>query len=1210
MDKLAFNKTAEIRKDYFYSKGIADVPYDQDGRYSKAKEFLEQTPPNYESATMLFDKIDDFDHAGFLVLMGSVYAAEDSPYYNLEESLKFFKKAYIYSENTDQKIQISKEILSGYFSFKGIESEDYPHTYDDPFVLETILFLRSQNIEPETVSQNKEIQKGQFYEAGIYGAGNGVGKDAEKSIALYRGYLETGEAGYFSATYKNLAIRYALGLGCDQNIKYAHSLIRTGRIILEDIPYGSDDPIFSLISKVKAEEQTHSYTYRNIASRYNKTESAWSFFDIIHDADPYDRSAVINALSLYTILAKREKWKDIEDWEKLYNYALSHFSVEFKDKIKILSTDERLLPEKFHPQILQQEEDRLYLRDQRIRMYEYFRDHDLGIAPADQKERYQLALRFRNQQRINYDAIHVLFDPEEDAENADWLHLIGCVYDEARQYFNPKKAFSYYKKASELGNGEASHRIGLKYEKGENVPFDLDRAWHYFSIAESQGFKDFSVVYHRVKKVISDLNEISASKSSRRRIFEIYPYFRNKGINEVPVKSSDRLLWSQTFTVLFPPQYNNAYALFIEEIDGNDADWLTTIAFIMDQHLDNQDLFNPQKAETFNKKAVELGSSMAAFNLGVKYHSGYETEIDLDEALKWYQKSLDIGHSKARVRIAKILEFQRELDGYKEHDLYTEEIIGLYSDAANLDNDLTAYFTLAKINLNGAIGNRSTELGMIYYALLFSKDPSYVDQDTYALAALNMAVRHFLGFDVEKDNRAALEYLEKIPERSNRPIVRDYMQKIKRTLKQNINKELNPKNVNLEIIQSLYDRSEKIQETIKKMDSHLIKASDQLSDYIVWGKWLSLSENWPSRYDWNDLMEAVEAHQLKFSFEAANRSTKDSGPRYNLLDERGLPILGVLVRPSSNDREEQQQRVVTGSYVPQPGLIRLNSIKGNPDRFKYVGNYSESLPAMLTIEDMQVSEVLVFGNPKKGPMFPSLSIETENNDEYGKGADGSGNDKALAYKIFSPQWIAYTDFGRTLWITDYLIGQWCWNPEKYQIGLPDECASPELHYMARDFIKDLRLTGGRDGGASSVRVMIQPKSSYIQPEAPEIVYKQEYASVHIKQMTMKVYGSYILREGGVENRSLFEEDPNFAQGRTVKKLTERYNDIMRLDPRFERAQQLMGLFYGHLRLWEIGYRPSNTLQEELSEKLNAMESLGREKDEKLLVRRAFGLRPY
>lgn len=41
---------------------------------------------------------------------------------------------------------------------------------------------------------------------------------------------------------------------------------------------------------------------------------------------------------------------------------------------------------------------------------------------------------------------------------------------------------------------------------------------------------------------------------------------------EVPVKSSERFNKTFEFIQMIPPQYNHAYALFIEEMDGNDPD--------------------------------------------------------------------------------------------------------------------------------------------------------------------------------------------------------------------------------------------------------------------------------------------------------------------------------------------------------------------------------------------------------------------------------------------------------------------------------------------------------------------------------------------------------------------------------------------------------------------------------------------------------------
>lgn len=496
---------------------------------------------------------------------------------------------------------------------------------------------------------------------------------------------------------------------------------------------------------------------------------------------------------------------------------------------------------------------------------------------------------------------------------------------------------------------------------------------------------------------------------------------------------------------------------------------------------------------------------------------------------------------------------------------------------------------------------------------LLNKTPQSHEESLYASLALQMAIRSFLGLGVEKNNSQSLEYLEKIPNQSNNANVRYYLQEWKTLLICYIHSESSQFNDSLALIQQLYEEPEGIQKAIQGIDNGLIECHEALVNYINCSKWLASKESWSSEYDWNDLTETVQSHQLRTTFNQAVQSTRDSGPRYNTLDKRGLPILGALVKASKDSLEEIKEREKTGSYIPQPGLISLNQIVAHEEGFKYHGTYSEDIPAMLTEEDRQISEILVFGDAEKGPLFPSLSLETENNDELGKGAEGSGYNKAFTYKIFTPQWLAFTDFGRTLWITDYLIGQWCWHPEKFRIGKPEECSAPDQHFTAKDLIKSLRLTGGRDGGASSARVMIQPKSNYILPEAPkegETVYKQNSASVDIKQMTMKVYGSYILNDGNTENRSLFEEDPSFAQGRTVKKLTDRYNEIMKLDPRFERAQQLMGLFYGHLRLWQIGYRPSEALQQDLTAKLKAMEILGRDKDKRLLVRRSFGLRPY
>lgn len=687
-------------------------------------------------------------------------------------------------------------------------------------------------------------------------------------------------------------------------------------------------------------------------------------------------------------------------------------------------------------------------------------------------------------------------------------------------------------------------------------------------------------------------------------------YFQEHGLGKPPLSSSDRFRKSHEFTEMIPPQYNHAYALFDEEVDGEDASWLAKAAFILDMHLDNDGLFNPTEAERLNIKAVGLGNSYAAIYLGSKYHYGNEIEIDLEKALYWYKRANELSNRFAKKRIADVFKFQNELNNPDIQNPYTDEIIELYRQGYD-EGDLIAGYNYACLFINGY--NRkpiNVDFGLQVYDYLLGKDPNYAEETTQKKIALIMAMRSFLGIDVEKNNQKALDYLEMIPDpdQTNHGYIKHSLNEWKKLLEKYIRQESQANNNDLILIQQLCSGSRDIQKTIQKMDAGSIKISDQLVNYVVCAEWLANNEEWKSRYDWNDLAEATQAHQLGHSFAKAVQSTRDSGPRYTPLDDRGMPILGVLMQPSQNDADEQEQRLTTGSYVPQPGLIKITGIIADEEGFRYKGLYSEDLPSMISLEDQQIAEILIFGDPKKHPLnnFPVLSLETENNDEYGKGAEGSGYDKSLLYKIYTPQWLAYTDFGRTFWVTDKLIGDWCWNPERFKIGAPEDCVSPDLHFMAKNFVKDLRLTGGRGANGASSRVMIQPLNHYILPDAPEKPTRKSSASVDIKDMTMQVYGSYILKD----NRKLFEKDPNFAQGRTVQKLTGRYNDIMKLDPRFERAQQLMALLYGHLRLWELGYRPSEEVQNDLITKRKALESLGRDKDERLMVRRGFALRPY
>jgi len=1053
-------KSERKRNRYFKERGLVEPPFPQGERLSLAQKFYDDG--DYETALMLFDRIMDYDHPEFLNLVGKINIVNTSPFYDLEEAEKYFRKAFRHFEGSRLKQEISDNLISVYANRRDIGLQNFSDIFSHPYISEAILDLASSEQPISILKSMGQQDKTRYLLATSFASGRiDDTPDHEKDLALYAEYFDAQDEGFLKEVYQNIAIRYALGLGCIANPQRALRILQSGQILLSGKQNVFNPALYSTLKRYAEGSKNAEYalTAEAISKQINKGSHPFGVVEFIQDIEHHSPQAVSDALFMASLLAHAENWKNFQYWPNMAHAAakearvVEHRDFDFSTVAKLGSNTT------FDSSTLEIEGKTLELSAKRLELHDYFRKHKLGIPPKNQEERLAKALAFINQTPANLEAAYMLFDEEQDSEHPSWL---------------------------------------------------------------------------------------------------------------------------------------------------------ANVAFILDMHLDNESLFDPKRAYEMNVKAASLGSGTAAFNLGVKFHTGQETEIDLEQALKWYRRADELHERLAKGRIAKILKLQTEIEDLGASNFYSSEVIDLY-EAAYKQRDIVASVKVAEFFINGVGRAKNPIRSLDIYKETLNLKPSYAEESAHAQLALTLAVRSYLGFDLDRDHEQVRQYLNLIPDQSNHSSIRYYYQEWKTLFKSYIDNKNRSPDQSLTLVQRLYTHPEEIQRIIQSIDSGEIDVDDHLVNYVACAKWLASNEDWPSQYDWNDLAEAVQARQLSFTFNQAVQSTRDSGPRYNALDERGMPILGSLMKPSAGEKEEINDKKITGSYVPQPGLIKLRRIEVNAEGFKYYGAYSEDLPAMITEEDRQISEILAFGDTEKGPLFPSLSLETENNDKLGKGAEGSGYNKAFTYKIFDPQWLAHTDFGRTLWITDYLIGQWCWNPEKFKIGNPENCSSPDQHFKARDFIQDLRLTGGRDGGASSARVMIQPKSNYIIPEAPkegETVYRQDAASVDIKQMTMKVYGSYILNDGNTENRSLFEEDPNFAQGRTVEKLTDRYNEIMQLDPRFERAQQLMGLFYGHVRLWQNGYRPSEALQQNLTAKLRVMEKLGRDKDERLLVRRSFGLRPY
>lgn len=684
MDEYDFNPAAVKRRDFFRGKNLPDPPLLAVERYQEALSHFNATPPRYDLALALYDRIDDHFNPDFQTLCGQIHATPNTAFHNRGKARYFFKRAFNLSTEDSKKIRAAEYYLEQYTNEFVSTPEGFFNIPDDETAFDALVFLSQNGIEPRVFCPDDKERISPYFLASFLGAGRGVKRDDSEAHDYYKTYLSEVNQGYLGHAYRNMAIRTTLGLGVPQNLHQAHQLIRTGGIIFETRPYGTADTLMRLVSRIKEKNRTFEYaaSQRRVVRQFQNKIIPWSMLEVISqtkESSTETKEAIVDTLSLFCFLSRAEQWPNHERWGQMYRYAMKTFFPHQVLETEIINPDFYLgSTVRFHAQIIEQEPDRFSIRLNRLNMYEYFRDKNLGIPPVAQKDRYELALKTPR----DYGASLVLFDEDEDSHHANFLYLVGTIHDmRYGGYFDEKKALLYYRRASDLGHGGASCQIALKYEHGSIVPLNLDTAWAYFQRATKQEFDVASPTYDRVKRVITELNKLSSLPTVRQKIFSLYAYYRDSGLGEVPVSSEDRNNRAIKWTDFIPPNYEEAVKLFIEEVDCQHSNWLLLMGVIHDEHLDNP-LFNPDKAVEYFKRSSALGNSAASYNLGLKYYNGKETEVDLEETKKWFRLAKEQGDVSALRILADIEMWERSLNDPEIEHYPTQNIVQAYKEAS------------------------------------------------------------------------------------------------------------------------------------------------------------------------------------------------------------------------------------------------------------------------------------------------------------------------------------------------------------------------------------------------------------------------------------------------------------------------------------------------------------------------------------------------
>lgn len=225
------------------------------------------------------------------------------------------------------------------------------------------------------------------------------------------------------------------------------------------------------------------------------------------------------------------------------------------------------------------------------------------------EEKLLLICGMENELGAVKDEPDVVVEESEIVAQTQQLYLLG------KQYYNGDgvecdyaKAYEYYQKAADLGNGDAMNAIGDLYYLGKGLEQDYVKAMLWYLRA-------------------SEFDNSEAMNS----IGDLYSLGDGVEYDELKAKE-----W------------------YLKAAELGNSDAMNNIGDLYFYGDNPQEDF--PKALKWYLKAVELGNGSAAKNIGDLYRNGYGVEKSIKDAMKWYSKAVELGNKDAEAKIKAVEE--------------------------------------------------------------------------------------------------------------------------------------------------------------------------------------------------------------------------------------------------------------------------------------------------------------------------------------------------------------------------------------------------------------------------------------------------------------------------------------------------------------------------------------------------------------------------
>ena len=247
----------------------------------------------------------------------------------------------------------------------------------------------------------------------------------------------------------------------------------------------------------------------------------------------------------------------------------------------------------------------------------------------------------------------------EKCNSADALFEISQIFMCFDDYLDKELGIKYLQLSAEQGHIDAQNKLGVCYEDGDGVEWDVFKAVKWYSMAANKGDAtaqfNLGTCFQNGIGVEKDSYEAvkwfrkASEQGYKDATLSLYSCYKNgDGVEKDELKAISlyRLAAEQGDAVA---QFN--LGVSYETGDGVNQDfdkaemWYQAAAY--------------QDIDYFIQRTEAGASPLAQYCLGLCYNNGDGVEQDANEAAKWYLKAAEYGHAKAQNKLGNFY-----LDGY------------------------------------------------------------------------------------------------------------------------------------------------------------------------------------------------------------------------------------------------------------------------------------------------------------------------------------------------------------------------------------------------------------------------------------------------------------------------------------------------------------------------------------------------------------------